>query len=223
MLSDTQNELISITSQCVKNELLDIESGHDWWHLWRVWQMSLHIGYRENADLFICSLAALLHDISDPKFKDTRKESTITDTREYLRSLGIEESICEAVHHITENISFSKGISVEYQKTIEFKVVQDADRLDAIGAIGIARAFNYGGYRNRTIHIPDTHLTIHDNIDEFRLNSSTTIMHFYEKLLLLNNTLNTQTARSIASDRHKFLIDFLNRFFLEWNEFSNPI
>jgi uncharacterized protein len=220
MLTKIQTDIILRTSQFVQNELLNIESGHDWWHTWRVWQIASHLAQKENADIFICSLAALLHDVSDPKFTHVKIEFRQSRTEQYIYGLGLEESIRNTVLYIVENISFGAGIARKFRKSIEFEVVQDADRLDAIGAIGIARAFNYGGFKNRSIHLPGTSPAVYSNTMEYRLNNSTTIIHFYEKLLSLKAIMNTHTAKIIANERNQFMVDFLDRFFFEWDEFS---
>jgi len=219
MLTEIQESIIKNTSQFAQYELINIESGHDWWHSWRVLQISTHLAQKENANVFVCSLAALLHDVSDAKFARSITNSN-SKTKEYLFKLSIENPIKEAVWDIIENVSYSTGVSKKIKKSKELEVVQDADRLDAIGAIGIARAFNYGGYKNRTIHLPGTVPSIYSSTEDYRLSNSTTIMHFYEKLLQLKAMMNTQTARLIANERHEYMLGFLKRFIGEWNEFT---
>jgi uncharacterized protein len=220
MLTENQKKAISLTIQFVKDKLHGIESGHDWWHSWRVLQLASYLAKEEQADIFICTMAALLHDVSDSKFSDLYIVDGYSQTEQFLLNLAVDKSIVNSVMYIVENISFSSGISSSFNKSIEFEVVQDADRLDALGAIGLARAFSYGGFKNRTIHIPDTTPNHFITTDEYRLNNSTTIMHFYEKLLSLKALMNTQTAKKIAINRHQYMLDYLKRFMFEWDEFS---
>jgi uncharacterized protein len=220
MLTEIQKEMISRASLFAQSELLEIESGHDWWHTKRVWQIASHLAKNEGADIFICSMAALLHDISDPKFSEINNETGQSKTKIFISSLDLELLVKNAISNIVENISFGSGIGRDIIKSIEFQVVQDSDRLDAIGAIGIARAFNYGGFKNRIIHMPDSIPNIYNSTSDYRKNESTTVMHFYEKLLSLKSLMNTETGKGIAQARHEFMLEFLERFFLEWNEFA---
>jgi uncharacterized protein len=220
MFTEIQNDMIFRASQFAQSELREIESGHDWWHTKRVWQMSSHIAKNEEADLFICSMAALLHDVSDPKFRKMNDATSQSKTKIFISSLDLDLLVRNAISNIIENMSFGAGIGQDINKSIEFKVVQDADRLDAIGAIGIARAFNYGGFKNRIIHLPDSIPVIYNSTIAYRKNESSTIMHFYEKLLLLKSLMNTETGKGIAQSRHEFMLVFLERFFLEWNEYE---
>jgi uncharacterized protein len=220
MLTSIQKDLVIRTSHFVQKELFDIESGHDWWHSWRVSQIASYLAQIENGNELICILSALLHDVTDPKFKTKSTESGDSSIKKYLSSLKIRKSAIKTILYIIENISYGNEISGIVTKTIEFSIVQDADRLDAIGAIGIARAFNYGGHKNRRIHIPGVLPAIYQNTKEYRQSKSATIMHFYEKLLLLKDMMNTKTAKLIAQQRHDYMSDFLDRFLLEWNEFA---
>ena len=223
MLTELEKDLISKTSDYSKEKVKNFESGHDWWHTWRVMQTANHLAIIENADIFICAMAALLHDVSDHKFSSPVCFTEQFETKEFLESLGLTPSVINSILYITENLSYSTGIEYSFRKTIEFAVVQDADRLDAIGAIGIARAFNYGGYKNRPIFLPESIPEVYATANEYRNSESSSIMHFYEKLLKLKEALNTPAAKKIAEERHAFLIEYLERFLKEWNEFQELI
>lgn len=191
-------------------------SGHDWWHIWRVWKLAKELGRKEGADLFIVELAALLHDVADWKFYQGDDKVGSRIARQLLSQYDVSEEDIAPVCHILSTMSF-KGAGVETKmETLEGKVVQDADRLDAIGAIGIGRAFAYGGHKNQPIHEPSRKPVLHQTKEEYFHNKGTTINHFYEKLLLLKDRLNTQTAKAMASGRHQFMEQFLKRFFEEW-------
>ena len=192
-------------------------SGHDWWHIYRVWQTSLYIAAREKVDRDVVQLAALLHDIGDWKFHDGDESVGPRLTREWLQSLAVDENIIDPVCTIIANLSF-KGADVKAAPlSAEGQVVQDADRLDAIGAIGIARAFAYGGSKGREMHDPEVAPVLHSSFDQYKASRGTTINHFHEKLLLLKDRLNTATARALAEGRHAFILEFLNHFDAEWN------
>jgi len=209
--------IISKTIDFVKNQLRGDSTGHDWWHIYRVWKMAAFIGVQEEADLFVIQLAALLHDIADWKFQDGDDAKGAIVASEFLKSLKVDAEIIDHVVQIMQDISF-KGSEVQTDmKTLEGKVVQDADRLDAIGAIGIARSFAYGGYKGREMHNPVEKPVLHQSFEHYKLSQSTTINHFYEKLLLLKDRMNTSTAKKIALERHLFLETFLEQFMKEWN------
>ena len=192
-------------------------SGHDWWHIYRVWQTSLYITAREKVDRDVVQLAALLHDIGDWKFHDGDESVGPRLAREWLQSLAVDENIIDHVCTIIANLSF-KGADVKAAPlSAEGQVVQDADRLDAIGAIGIARAFAYGGSKGREMHDPEVAPVLHSSFDQYKASRGTTINHFHEKLLLLKDRLNTATARALAEGRHAFMLEFLNHFDAEWN------
>jgi uncharacterized protein len=191
-------------------------SGHDWWHVYRVWRMARRIGRAEGADLLVVELAALLHDIAD--WKSHGGDSTVGPkmAREWLVSLGLDQAVIEHICQIVADISF-KGAGVEQPVlSLEGKVVQDADRLDAMGAIGIARAFAYGGAKGRLIYDPDMKPIQHRTAEAFLKSDGTTINHFYEKLLLLKDRMNTTTGRAMAEERHQFMEEYLRQFFEEW-------
>jgi uncharacterized protein len=209
-------ELVSRTADHVKATLSGEGSGHDWWHVYRVWRMAKRIGQAEGADPLVVELAALLHDIAD--WKAHGGDSTVGPrmAREWLVSQALDASVIEHVCQIVADISF-KGAGVEQPVlSLEGKVVQDADRLDAMGAIGIARAFAYGAAKGRLIHDPAVKPIEHRTAEAFLKSSGTTVNHFYEKLLLLKDRMNTATGRAVAEERHRFMEEYLRRFYEEW-------
>ena len=192
-------------------------SGHDWWHIYRVWQTSLYIADREHVDSDIVQLAALLHDIGDWKFHAGDESVGPRLAREWLQSLAVDENVITQVCTIIANLSF-KGADVKPAPlSAEGQVVQDADRLDAIGAIGIARAFAYGGAKGREMHDPQAAPVLHTSFEQYKASKGTTINHFHEKLLLLKDRLNTATAKALAEHRHAFMLEFLAEFDQEWS------
>lgn len=209
--------IIKQTAKHVREILFGDSSGHDWWHVYRVWKNSIKIAGNENADLFVVQLAALLHDISDWKLNDGDVEAGPRLAREWLEKMNVEEAVVSQVCEIIKNISF-KGAGVKTPMlTTEGMVVQDADRLDAMGAIGIARTFAYGGYKNREIHNPEIKPELHDTFEKYKNSTGPVINHFYEKLLLLKGLMNTATAKRMAEGRHKYMEQFLERFYKEWD------
>lgn len=212
-----KESIINQTIVFVKQQLSDDSTGHDWWHVQRVWQTAMSLTEQEGGDLFVVQLGALLHDIADWKFQqgDDRKGETVA--RHWLISIGLQQDITDRVCQIIHEVSF-KGAGVEtLAQTIEGKIVQDADRLDAMGAIGIARAFAYGGHKGRAMHDPAVKPVLHNSFEQYKTNQSTTINHFYEKLLLLKERMNTVSARKIAEDRHLYMEAFLTKFLGEWD------
>ncbi|MFZ4411838.1 MAG: HD domain-containing protein [Bacteroidales bacterium] len=210
------DEIVHQTADYIKTKMLGEGSGHDWWHIYRVWKNALHIGQYEKADLFVVELAALLHDIADWKFHDGNDDIGPQMARSWLEKLAVEETEIAHVCQIIKGVSF-KGAGVSTNmKTIEGKVVQDADRLDAIGAVGIARTFAYGGSKSREIYNPDIKPIVHASFEEYKNSISPTLNHFYEKLLLLKDLMNTSTAKNMAEHRHQIMEDFLAEFYLEW-------
>ena len=209
-------DLISKTILFVKQNLENAEGGHDWFHIERVYKNALLIAQNETCDIKVIQLGALLHDIADSKFHNGDETIGPRTARAFLESEKGEPTIIDHVIAIIENISF-KGGKVERQfSSIELDIVQDADRLDAIGAIGIARTFNYGGFKNRALYNPETAPNLSMTKDEYKNNEAPTINHFYEKLLLLKDKMNTQTGKQIAQDRHRYMEDFLEQFYAEW-------
>ncbi|HSB47796.1 MAG TPA: HD domain-containing protein [Candidatus Bilamarchaeum sp.] len=210
-----RNALVEKTAQYVKGRLDGEASGHDWHHVLRVMRMATHIAGKEGADLFSVQMAALLHDLDDWKFREDG-ESGPREAREWLESLGLDSGETGRICSIIEGISF-RGAGVETpMETLEGKVVQDADRLDAIGAVGIGRAFAYGGRKGRLMHDPDSKPSMHKSFEDYKAGKGTTVNHFYEKLLLLKDRMNTETGKKMAAERHAFLEIFLQRFLEEW-------
>lgn len=197
--------------------LLSVDStGHDWWHVRRVWKNAVRIGEEEHADMFIVELAALLHDIADWKFHDGDDSAGPREARLWLEKLNVETEAIDRVCTVIKEVSF-KGAGVQtIPTTLEGRVVQDADRLDALGAIGIARAFSYGGHKGNPIHDPEVTPSFHQSFEEYKNGRSTTINHFHEKLLLLKDRMNTAAGRRLAEERHTFLQSYLERFLAEW-------
>jgi uncharacterized protein len=196
-------QLIGQVEEFAKRSITQHDGGHDWWHLNRVRNLALYLHSSEGSgDPLIIELSALLHDIDDKKFNKSESPKTEEKIESLLKSLDVEDIIIEEVIFINKHISFSKGTNPE-KITDEFMIVQDADRLDAIGAIGIARAFNYGGFRNNIIYDPEGY-------------NPSTIGHFYDKLLKLKELMNTNTGKKLAFERHEFLEIFLKQFFKEY-------
>jgi uncharacterized protein len=212
-----QETVIQKTINFVKEVLSDAEGGHDWWHIFRVWKLSKHIAQTENVNMFIVELGALLHDIADSKFYDGDEEIGPRKAREFLSSLNVHEDVIIHVENIISNISFQGGKHTQKFKSSELDVIQDADRLDAVGAIGIARTFNYGGYKGREIYNPEIKPNLNMTKEEYKSSNAPTLNHFYEKLLLLKDRMNTKTGKSMAENRHKFIEQFLDEFYKEWN------
>ncbi|GIK41030.1 MAG: phosphohydrolase [Chloroflexota bacterium] len=210
-------KVIELTEEYVYKLLSGESSGHDWWHTYRVWKNTIYIGKKEKVDLFVAQLAALLHDIADWKFYGGDHTVGPRLASEWLAKLNVEEKVIEHVCSIILNMNF-KGTFVEENSilTLEGMVVQDADRLDAIGAIGIGRTFAYGGHKGREMYNPNIKPRQYASFEEYKNNTSPTINHFHEKLLLLKDLMNTETARQIAVQRHTFMLEFLAQFFEEW-------
>lgn len=217
MLNLLNDDILKRTECYVRRELEGEGTGHDWWHIHRVRNTALSIAKEEKADLFIVELAALLHDIADHKFNNGDETIGPKAAQRWLESLNLDETSIIHVKDIITNVSF-KGANVKTpMKTLEGKIVQDADRLDALGAIGVARAFAYGGFRERELYNPERLPTLHDTFDAYKKDDGPTINHFYEKLFLLKDRMNTSTGKKIAEHRHQFMKDYLNRFYSEWN------
>jgi uncharacterized protein len=212
-----QEYIIKQTIAFVKSSLTQAEGGHDWWHANRVWQLSKQLASTENADLLVIELAALLHDIADAKFNKDDETIGTEKARIFLQKLNVDKELVEHVVNIIANISFKGGNEIQYFKSIELDIVQDADRLDAMGAIGIARTFNYGGFKNREMYNPDIQPNFNMNKEAYRQSTAPTINHFYEKLLLLKDRMNTTTGKMMAQHRHDFMLRFLDEFYSEWD------
>lgn len=211
-----QTEIINLTEEFVKLHLDDAEGGHDWWHIYRVWKLSKSIAKVEAVDLFVVELAALLHDIADPKFHDGDEEIGPRLAEKFLQEQNVDQSTTGHVINIIRNMSFKNSLGEVNFQSPEMFVVQDADRLDAIGAVGIARAFNFGGFKNRPIYNPEIKPQIKMSKEEYKKSLSPTINHFYEKLLLLKDKMNTPAGKQLAKERHQYMEGFLDRFFAEW-------
>ncbi|HSQ44920.1 MAG TPA: HD domain-containing protein [Ginsengibacter sp.] len=212
----SNEEIINATIAFVKKELQGAEGGHDWWHIERVWTNAKLIARTESVNIFIVELAALLHDIADAKFYDGDENIGPKKAKEFLENFAIDAEIINHIEVIIRNISFKGGNFENNFYSSELAVVQDADRLDAIGAIGIARAFNYGGYKNREIYNPAVLPNLRMTKDEYKNSNAPTINHFYEKLLLLKERMNTETGKLLAKERHRFMENFLEQFYHEW-------
>lgn len=211
-----EKTLIAQIALQVKEKLSGEGSGHDWWHIYRVWKMAQHIGRGENANMLIVELAALLHDIADWKFHEGDDTVGPRIAGEILAQYGVSKDVISHICQIIMEVGF-KGAGVKTEPTtLEGKIVQDADRLDAIGAIGIARTFAYGGHKGRLMYDPNIKPVMHMTKEEYSKNQGPTINHFYEKLLLLKSLMNTASARKLAEERHSFMETYLYRFFKEW-------
>ncbi len=215
----THIKIIEQTSCFVKETLKGTEGGHDWFHIQRVFNNALFIAREEEVNVLVVGLGALLHDIADAKFHGGDETLRPKIAKEFLESLSIDSSmICDVVK-IIENISFKSNLEdkAERYRSKELMVVQDADRLDAMGAIGIARAFNYGGFKNRELYNPEIAPNLLMTKEAYKTSMSPTINHFYEKLLLLKEGMNTKTGKYFAEERHRFMLDYLKQFYKEWD------
>ncbi len=214
----TNDAIINATMAYVKETLQGAEGGHDWFHIERVYKNALLIAEDENVNELVVALGALLHDIADAKFHDGNETIGPRMAKEFLKSISIDTKIIDHVVKIIENISFKSSLEKKTNKfnTIELQVVQDADRLDAIGAMGIARAFNYGGFKNRVLYNPEIPPKLNMTKEEYKKSKGPTINHFHEKLLLLKDQMNTKTGKRLASKRHQFMLDYLKQFEMEW-------
>ena len=211
------NNLIDQTVAFVKQELEHAEGGHDWFHIERVWKNALLIAQGEACDLRVVELGALLHDIADSKFHDGDETVGTRVARGFLESHNVDEPTIAHVINIIGNISYKGGNFERKFHSKELAIVQDADRLDAIGAIGIARCFNYGGFKNRALYNPEISPVANMSKEQYKNAVSPTINHFYEKLLLLKDLMYTETAKRVAAERHAFMEVFLEQFYGEWN------
>lgn len=212
----SSDSLIQKTVDFVKAELTEAESGHDWWHIYRVWQLSKHIAEKEQVNLVVVELGALLHDIADSKFHGGDESIGPKMARNFLEKQAVEEGVILQVENIIRHISFKGGNHDQSYRSRELDIVQDADRLDAMGAIGIARTFNYGGFKNRAIYDPNIPPKLDMTKEEYKSSTAPTINHFYEKLLLLKDRMNTETGKLMAQQRHQFMELFLEAFYKEW-------
>lgn len=210
-----QQHLISEAERFCKSELEHDTSGHDWWHIHRVVQMAQRLALEEGADSFICTIAALLHDVADEKLNDS-KESGLLKVRNWLEEQQLQQDELEHIMEIISNMSYNGGTNPP-MRTLEGQVVQDADRLDAIGAIAIARTFQYAGWKGHPIHDPNLPPRESMTAEEYRNGKTTAINHFYEKLLKLKDRVNTPSAKVIAEERHRYMQQYVERFYKEWD------
>ena len=211
-----KQQLISKTEDFVKTTLKGAEGGHDWFHILRVWNNAKLISKTEHVDVFIVELGALLHDIADSKFYNGDESIGPKVARKFLENLQVEEAVILHIEQIILNISYKGGHFEQNFTSPELQVLQDADRLDAIGAIGIARCFNYGGFKNRPLYNPEIPPKLNQTKEEYKNSTAPTINHFYEKLLLLKDKMNTKTGKKIAEERHRYMEVFLQQFYNEW-------
>ena len=209
-------QIIHNTRSFVKETLQNAEGGHDWFHIQRVVKNAREIAEGEEVDHFVVELGALLHDIADSKFHDGDESVGPKVAREFLKKQEVSEEIIGHVVKIIENISFKGGNVDQKFTSAELDVIQDADRLDALGAIGIARTFNYGGHKGRALYDPEIKPNLNMTKEEYKASTAPTINHFYEKLFLLKDRMNTDTGRKIAEERHRFMELFLEQFYAEW-------
>ena len=214
-----KEKIIAATIAFVKKELKNAEGGHDWFHIERVFKNSILISKDEKVDVFVVSLAALLHDIADPKFYNGDETVGPRVAIKFLKEQEVDEQIINHVVHIIKHISYKNSFNTASKKftSIELEVVQDADRLDAIGAIGIARCFNYGGFKNRALYDPEIIPNLNMTKEQYKKSDAPTINHFYEKLLLLKDKMNTASGKKIAVERHSFMETYLQQFYNEWD------
>lgn len=213
----SNENIVNKTILFVKKKLDNAEGGHDWFHIERVFKNAVSISDNEVCDVTVVKLGALLHDIADSKFHNGNETVGPKIAREFLESENVDEATTQHVINIIDNISFKGGnVSKEFSSK-ELDIVQDADRLDAIGAIGIARTFNYGGFKNRPIYNPKIAPNLRMSKEEYKNNEAPTLNHFYEKLLLLKDKMNTETGKKIAQERHQFMMTFLSQFYAEWD------
>ena len=218
-----QQAIIDETAHYVRKQLEGEGSGHDWWHIFRVWKNARYIASQEKgADLFVVELAALLHDIGDHKFHNGDETVGPRIVREWLEKQSLDEALVTSVCDIVSGLSYKGAGTSSAMPTLEGRIVQDADRLDAIGAIGIARTFAYGGHKGRELYNPAVAPVLHHNFEAYKSSTAPTINHFYEKLLLLKDRMHTATARALAEKRHQYMEEFLNQFYAEWDANDHP-
>ena len=214
-----ENQLIQNTIAFVKRELSDAEGGHDWFHIQRVFNTSKLLLQHEEGDSLVVQLAALLHDIADPKFHNGNEQIGPQTARDFLETQQVSHETTAHVVNIIRHMSFKNSLEQDGETftSKEMDIVQDADRLDAIGAIGIARAFNYGGFKNRELYNPNVPPNLNMTKEEYKKSKAPTINHFYEKLLLLKDGMRTPTGKKLAEKRHQFMLDYLEQFYKEWD------
>jgi len=207
--------IVDVTTKFVRDTLKNAEGGHDWWHIHRVWTNAKLIAQSEQCDILTVELGALLHDIADSKFHGGDEEIGPATAGEFLRNINIDEAVLTHVQQIIRYISFKSGFDGQGFQSKELQIVQDADRLDAIGAIGIARTFSYGGFKGREIYNPEIEPNLHMSKEEYKNSTAPSLNHFYEKLLLLKDKMNTSTGKKLAEQRHAFMESYLQQFYME--------
>jgi uncharacterized protein len=214
-----KEKIITATIAFVKKELKNAEGGHDWFHIERVFKNALLISKDEKVDTFVVSLAALLHDIADPKFYNGDETIGPKVATNFLKEQKVDTAVITHIVNIIKHISYKNSFDTVSEKftSKELEVVQDADRLDAIGAIGIARCFNYGGFKNSALYDPEIMPDLNMTKEQYKNSDAPTINHFYEKLLLLKDQMNTASGKKIALERHQYMEQFLKQFYNEWN------
>ena len=208
--------IVDVIARDVEVMFRDAEGSHDWWHVFRVWQLAKEIGEKEGADVFVCEIGALVHDVGDWKTFGGDEEAGYEAVREFLRKYGLEQRVFDEVMSIVERVSYRGGVKRPPMKTLAGKCVQDADRLDALGAIGIARTFAYGGHKGHLMNHPEMEPRDYDSKEAYFNTKSTSVNHFYEKLFKLKGLMNTETGKGMAEKRHGFMEDFLDQFYKEW-------
>lgn len=213
----TKSQILVQTKSFVQKTLKNAEGGHDWFHTLRVYTNAKTILKNETADAFVVKLASLLHDIADSKFHNGNEDIGPQKAKAFLETQSVDAEVITHVVNIIKNVSYKGGHNKDKFRSVELNIVQDADRLDAIGAIGIARTFNFGGFKNNPLYDPEVPANPHQSKEEYKKSNSPTINHFYEKLLLLKDNMHTKTARDIALHRHEFMVNYLNKFYKEWN------
>ncbi len=211
-----EKDIIAKTAEFVRESLADAEGGHDWWHIYRVWRTAKALASYEKVDPFVVELGALLHDIADSKFYGGDEKIGPRKAKEFLEAINVDKVTINDVVQIVTHVSFKGEKDEQKFNSKELDVVQDADRLDALGAIGIGRAFNYGGHQGRAMHDPGIQPRLNMTKDEYKSNNSSTVNHFYEKLFLLKDRMNTVAGRRMAEERHEFMEKFIERFYGEW-------
>lgn len=212
-----QDIIVEKTKQFVKATLISAEGGHDWFHIERVYKTAIHITKKEKANVFIVKMGALLHDIADPKFHNGDEEIGPELASDFLETLNVSKTDIEHIINIIKYVSFKNSFDQVEFNSKELEIIKDADRLDAIGAIGIARCFNYGGYKNRPLYNPEIPAIKHTNKSTYKNTNSPSFNHFYEKLLLLKDLMHTQTAKDLAEERHAFMVNYMTQFQKEWH------
>lgn len=215
-MTETQQNIIVAATAFIKNRLQQAEGGHDWFHIERVVRLAERIAQEEAVDTYVVMLSALLHDVADAKFHGGDEDIGPKTAEDFLKSLKVEPTVIERVAFVVRYVSFKGGHNKPPYCTPELDIVQDADRLDALGAVGIARCFNYGGFKNRPLYDPSIPPDLQMDKETYKKGASPSLNHFYEKLLLLKDQMNTKTGRILAEERHRFLEIYIDRFLKEW-------